>query len=643
MRRNAFVWALLAIAGMSAVPAGAGDWKGWMAVFNKTPEGGEGTFLWSQAWGVPALRTDVINGTGTGATIVNNVLDLYPNFNTYNATDPYWASGTVGNKWMEAITYVEPQASITSPSWTFTGNVDSYTLSPAYSARAFIKVLDPLTGYSTSAFNNVDLAGQTTFSITQDLTFYQGQLLQVGFDVRGVNANPAAAASLGKVRVTTYPQTSITINVPSGTQTQAQAGYPTLSGSVPVSKTGAGTVVFNAVNPYTGATTIDGGRIQVSNTGGLSASRVTVNSSGTLALTASGATSLAGVTVGVGGAMTLRSDVPQAVSLQSLAINSVVAMTVDSGTMTNGYMNVFDLPANGGALQPFPTSGPWAVPDLRATFDSGTSVTLAPCYVADSGTYWYTPGGQPGASGNKIMEANVYGQAEGTYAGKTLKFSGTVPSYSLQSGSGGWAVKAFIRDFAADFSSFNEEIVPISTTGTFSIRLNTINDPTRHVQWGLQTTGPNVWITDLASKGTVVVNALATAAEGGRIDVGQGNVTVASGMSATELVAQIVAGMGDGSWNGTTGITSSLVAAQVAGSIPRAIGWVDNGGGSLSFAYSAPGDTNIDNQVDILDAANFLAGGKFDSGTPANCNQGDFGYDGLACGGLLPHRRRPRD
>jgi hypothetical protein len=67
----------------------------------------------------------------------------------------------------------------------------------------------------------------------------------------------------------------------------------------------------------------------------------------------------------------------------------------------------------------------------------------------------------------------------------------------------------------------------------------------------------------------------------------------------------------------------------VAVSIPRAIGWLDNGGGSMAFAYSAPGDTNIDNTVDILDAANFLAAGKFDSGLPASWNDGDFGYDGM--------------
>jgi len=59
------------------------------------------------------------------------------------------------------------------------------------------------------------------------------------------------------------------------------------------------------------------------------------------------------------------------------------------------------------------------------------------------------------------------------------------------------------------------------------------------------------------------------------------------------------------------------------------VGWLDNGDGSMSFAYAAPGDTNLDWSVDILDAANFLAGGKFDSGTPASWNEGDFGYDGV--------------
>ena len=223
------------------------------------------------------------------------------------------------------------------------------------------------------------------------------------------------------------------------------------------------------------------------------------------------------------------------------------------------------------------------------------------------------------------MEANVYGQADGSYAGKTVTFSGTVPSFTLQTGSGNWSVKAFIRDFAADFSTFAVSEVPISSTGAFSVTLDAIDDPTRHVQWGLATTGPDVWITDVASKGTVVVNAVPTTARGGRIDVGNGSMTVLSGLSAADLVTEILKGQGDGTWTGSTGISSSALATGA----PRAVGWLDNGDGSLTFAYAAPGDTNLDWQVDILDAANFLAGAKYDTGEAATWIQGDFSYDGV--------------
>jgi hypothetical protein len=90
-----------------------------------------------------------------------------------------------------------------------------------------------------------------------------------------------------------------------------------------------------------------------------------------------------------------------------------------------------------------------------------------------------------------------------------------------------------------------------------------------------------------------------------------------------------VAGRGDGSWTGASGITSSVAAADVASSIPRAVGWLDNGDGSVSFAFAAPGDTNLDWQVDVLDASNFLSFGKFDSGLAATWLEGDFNYDGV--------------
>ena len=74
---------------------------------------------------------------------------------------------------------------------------------------------------------------------------------------------------------------------------------------------------------------------------------------------------------------------------------------------------------------------------------------------------------------------------------------------------------------------------------------------------------------------------------------------------------------------------SSVAAADVALGIPRAVGWKENGNGSLTFAFAAPGDTNIDGVVDILDAFNFLAGGKFNTGAPGTWSVGDFNYDGL--------------
>lgn len=131
-----------------------------------------------------------------------------------------------------------------------------------------------------------------------------------------------------------------------------------------------------------------------------------------------------------------------------------------------------------------------------------------------------------------------------------------------------------------------------------------------------------------ASALTTVVPGLDPNA-GGLVDVATSSVTVAGGLSAAAMVTAILAGRGDGSWTGASGITSADVAASVAANVPRAIGWLDDGGGAVTFAYAAPGDANIDGQVDILDAANFAAAGKYGTGEPATWSEGDFGYDGV--------------
>lgn len=110
---------------------------------------------------------------------------------------------------------------------------------------------------------------------------------------------------------------------------------------------------------------------------------------------------------------------------------------------------------------------------------------------------------------------------------------------------------------------------------------------------------------------------------GGVIDIGTGALTVAAGLSATEAVAALIEGRGNGTWNGRSGITSSR-----AGGL-RTVGWLAEGGGAVTFAYAAPGDTNLDGTIDIMDAANVLAGRRFDTAANAIWSEGDFNYDSV--------------
>jgi hypothetical protein len=123
--------------------------------------------------------------------------------------------------------------------------------------------------------------------------------------------------------------------------------------------------------------------------------------------------------------------------------------------------------------------------------------------INDTSTFWYVGGGGPGAAGNKNMDANMYVQSD-ALAGETVTFTGKVLSNTLVSP---YTSVAFIKDFAPDFSSFNQVSVPL-TPGDFSITLATVNAAGRHVQYGFETIGPNVWITDVGPKGTVQVTAV---------------------------------------------------------------------------------------------------------------------------------------
>jgi len=53
------------------------------------------------------------------------------------------------------------------------------------------------------------------------------------------------------------------------------------------------------------------------------------------------------------------------------------------------------------------------------------------------------------------------------------------------------------------------------------------------------------------------------------------------------------------------------------------------GDGSAVLGFAAPGDVNLDGQVNVLDLVAISAGGKFGNQLPAVWADGDFNYDGV--------------
>lgn len=177
-----------------------------------------------------------------------------------------------------------------------------------------------------------------------------------------------------------------------------------------------------------------------------------------------------------------------------------VTFTVDPGASWLGYMNVFELPVNGGG---YVFGSGWGTSDLRASF-SGSTLTLAPNTIGDPAGFWYIGGGGPGAPGNKIMDASLYQEFTGLLAGQTVTFTGNVLANTLTAAH---TSVAFIKEFSAGYALLNTTTVPL-VNGVFSISLATINDPANHIQFGFETIGVNVWATDVAPFGQVDITAV---------------------------------------------------------------------------------------------------------------------------------------
>jgi PEP-CTERM motif-containing protein len=197
----------------------------------------------------------------------------------------------------------------------------------------------------------------------------------------------------------------------------------------------------------------------------------------------------------------------------AMSVNAATFI-VDSGAPWLGFMNVFLTggPGYGSAgAGGYAFGSGWGKPDLKAVF-GGTTLTLSANTIGDPSSYWYTPSGMPGAVGNKIMDANIYQEFTGSLSGTTVTFTGAVLGNTLAMGpvdaaGHGWTSVAFVKDFAPDYSSSVSMTVPL-TPGVFAVSLATIPDPLRHVQFGFETIGPDVWAGDPLSVPSVVIAAI---------------------------------------------------------------------------------------------------------------------------------------
>jgi MYXO-CTERM domain-containing protein len=198
---------------------------------------------------------------------------------------------------------------------------------------------------------------------------------------------------------------------------------------------------------------------------------------------------------------------------------SAATITVNPADNWIGFMNVSETPQHGGG---YVFGSSWGTTDLTAVFN-GPVLTLGPNTINDPDPFWYTPSGGPGSVGNKIMDANMYVETTGVYTGQTVTFQGNVLSNSLvghvDANGNGWTSVAFIKDFAPDYSSSVSVTAPL-TPGGFSISLPTVNDPARHIQYGFETIGPDVWITDVGPYGNIQVTGVPEPTMAGALALG---------------------------------------------------------------------------------------------------------------------------
>jgi hypothetical protein len=183
-----------------------------------------------------------------------------------------------------------------------------------------------------------------------------------------------------------------------------------------------------------------------------------------------------------------------------------VLVTVDPGQTWIGYMNVFQLPANGGG---YDFGSAWGTGSLQAAFTDGSLLTLSPCTNVweTTDTYWVQADGQ---TPNQIMDASMYVQKD-SLVNTNVVFIGTCLNDTLTTSPEpytgvSYTSVAFIKAFGASYNLLASVASPGLTTGqAFGLSLNTAG--AAHVQYGFETIGPDGNPATAPGLGTVVLAA----------------------------------------------------------------------------------------------------------------------------------------
>ena len=166
------------------------NWTGFMQVYEF-----DGTYAFGNTWNIEDLKTTL--------DLNSQEIILQPNFNAYDSDDPYWVNEDgSGNKIMEAITQVESTTAFNNKEIIFSASVHSYTLDQAYTARFFVRALDPNNNYVdiTEGQYSTIIGDEGNFSIIAP-PFESGMLVQYGFTIFGPVANPDLEEELGSVMI----------------------------------------------------------------------------------------------------------------------------------------------------------------------------------------------------------------------------------------------------------------------------------------------------------------------------------------------------------------------------------------------------------------------------------------------------------